>query len=40
MQLRSAPWYRRALAPHFDGAGGGLFLSKRAKVALYALERA
>jgi SAM-dependent methyltransferase len=39
MQLRSARWYRRALAPHFDALGGGLWLAKRAKVPVYALER-
>lgn len=39
MQLRSAAWYRRALAPHFHNLGGGLWLSKRAKVSVYALER-
>lgn len=40
MQLRSAAWYRRALAPHFVCLGGGLWLSKRAKIPVYALERA
>jgi 2-polyprenyl-3-methyl-5-hydroxy-6-metoxy-1,4-benzoquinol methylase len=40
MLLRSASWYRRALRPHFDALGGGVWLSKRAKPALYALERA
>jgi trans-aconitate methyltransferase len=38
MQLRSAAFYRRALAGHFVALGGGLFAAKRAKVALYALE--
>ena len=40
MQLRSAAWYRRALAPHFVAVGGGVWVARRAKVALYALERA
>jgi SAM-dependent methyltransferase len=40
MQLRSASWYRRALSPHFTSLGGGLWLSKRSKVGVYALERA
>lgn len=40
MTLRSAAWYRRALAPHFHCLGGGLWLARRAKVAVYALERA
>lgn len=40
MKLRSAGWYRRALVPHFTHVGGGIWLSKRSKVAIYALERA
>lgn len=40
MQLRSARWYRRALAPHFVHVGGGLWLAHRAKVSVYALEQA
>jgi SAM-dependent methyltransferase len=40
MHLRSASWYRRALRPHFDALGGGVWLSKRAKAGVYALERA
>lgn len=40
MQLRSAAWYRRSLAPHFTSLGGGLWLSKHASAAVYALERA
>ncbi len=39
MQLRSAAWYRRALAPHFVAVGGGVWLSRRAPVPVYALER-
>jgi SAM-dependent methyltransferase len=40
MQLRPARFYRRALAEHFVALGGGLFLSQRARVPTYALERA
>jgi trans-aconitate methyltransferase len=40
MQLRSAAWYRRALAPHFVSVGGGVWVAKRKKLALYALEQA
>lgn len=40
MQLRSARWYRTQLAPYFDCLGGGLWVAKRAKVSIYALERA
>ncbi len=40
MLLRSAAWYRRALAPHFLAVGGGVWLSRRSQVAVYALERA
>lgn len=37
--LRSAGWYRRALARHFRNAGGGLYLRHDASdVVLYALE--
>ncbi|MFT3928298.1 MAG: class I SAM-dependent methyltransferase [Myxococcales bacterium] len=39
MQLRPARFYRRALSAHFQAIGGGLWLSNRARVALYALER-
>jgi trans-aconitate methyltransferase len=38
--LRSARWYRRALAPHGAHVGGGVWTSERAAVPLYALERA
>jgi len=38
--LRSARWYRRELAPHFVHVGGGVWVSQRADVPLYALERA
>lgn len=40
MVLRSAAWYRRALTPYFHNLGGGVWLAKRARAALYALERA
>lgn len=30
--------YRRGLAPHFTGMGGGLWLSRRAQVPVFALE--
>jgi len=40
MQLRRASWYRRALASEFVAAGGGVWVSRRAKVSLYELEKA
>jgi SAM-dependent methyltransferase len=40
MQLRPARFYRRALAPHFVALGGGVWLSRRARVPTYALEHA
>jgi len=40
MHMRRASWYRRALTPHFEFLGGGVWLSKRAKTRVYALERA
>jgi SAM-dependent methyltransferase len=40
MQFRPAAFYRRALSPHFVNVGGGLWLSRRARVPTYALERA
>jgi SAM-dependent methyltransferase len=36
--LRSAAWYRRQLRPYFLNAGGGVFISRRAPIVLYALE--
>lgn len=36
--LRRAAWYRRALAPGFRNAGGGVFVSRGAEAVLYALE--
>jgi SAM-dependent methyltransferase len=38
MQFHPAALYRRALARHFRCLGGGLWLSARAKVPVYALE--
>ena len=38
VHLRRATWYRRRLKPHFRNAGGGLYISRRAKFVLYALE--
>lgn len=40
MLLRTASWYRRALAPHFEPLGGGVWLARSAEVPVYALERA
>ncbi len=40
MQFRPARFYRKALAPHFVSIGGGLWLSRSARVPTYALERA
>jgi len=40
MQLRPARFYRRGLAEHFVPMGGGVWLSRRARVPTYALERA
>ncbi|WP_181197327.1 class I SAM-dependent methyltransferase [Enhygromyxa salina] len=37
--LRTAAWYRDALAPHFDSCGGGLFLPKDSPVVLFELEQ-
>ena len=36
--LRTTAWYRRQLRPYFVNAGGGVFISRRAPLALYALE--
>ena len=38
VHLRSAAWYRRHLAPYFINVGGGLLISRRAPIMLYALE--
>jgi hypothetical protein len=38
MHFHPARLYRRALAPHFRALGGGLWLSRRAKVPVYELE--
>jgi 2-polyprenyl-3-methyl-5-hydroxy-6-metoxy-1,4-benzoquinol methylase len=37
--LRTLAWYRKQLAPHFIGVGGGLFLARRAKVPTFELEK-
>lgn len=39
IHVRSAAWYRRRLGEHFISAGGGVFLSPRARAILLALER-
>ena len=39
VHLRPEAWYRRAMAPHFRSAGGGLFLPKASPVVLYELEK-
>ncbi len=39
MPLRSARFYRRALAPHFEPCGGGLYLPRTSPVVLFELER-
>jgi SAM-dependent methyltransferase len=38
VRLREGEWYRRRLARHFRPLGGGLFVGKRAGVALFELE--
>jgi hypothetical protein len=40
MQRRPARFYRRALQKHFVSLGGGLWLSRRARVSVYELEKA
>ncbi|HKW13011.1 MAG TPA: methyltransferase domain-containing protein [Candidatus Krumholzibacteria bacterium] len=39
IHVRSAAWYRRRLAKHFENAGGGVFVAKDAGAVLLALER-
>jgi SAM-dependent methyltransferase len=39
IHVRSAAWYRRRLGRHFANAGGGVFVSPRARAVLLALER-
>ena len=39
IHVRSAAWYRKRLARHFENAGGGVFVSPRARAVLLALER-
>ena len=38
--LREGSWYRRRLAPAFTCAGGGVFVSRGAGVAMFELDRA
>ena len=40
VHLRTGAWYRRRLQPHFQDCGGGVFVSRRAGVALFELEGA
>lgn len=40
IHVRSAAWYRERLARHFVQVGAGLWSSRRARIALYALEAA
>ena len=39
IHIRSAAWYRRHLQKHFVSAGGGVFVSPRARAVVLALER-
>jgi SAM-dependent methyltransferase len=39
INIRSAAWYRKRLAKHFENAGGGVFIAKDAGAVLLALER-
>jgi len=39
IHVRSAAWYRKRLGRHFENAGGGVFISARARAVLLALER-
>ena len=39
INVRSASWYRKRLAKHFENAGGGVFVAPRARAVLLALER-
>ena len=39
IHVRSVRWYRGRLRRHFVGAGGGVFLPRRARSTLLALER-
>lgn len=36
--LRTGDWYRRQLEPHFDNAGGGVFIARDSPAVLYELE--
>lgn len=40
VHVRSVTWYRRLLEEYFTNAGGGLFISKRSRTRLLAMERA
>ena len=40
VHVRSVAWYRRILERHFTNAGGGLFIPRRSRTRLLALERA
>jgi len=39
IHVRSAAWYRKRLAAHFENAGGGVFISPGANAVLLELER-
>ena len=39
IHVRGAAWYRRRLQKHFANAGGGVFVSPRARAVLLSLER-
>jgi SAM-dependent methyltransferase len=39
IHVRGAVWYRRRLSRHFESAGGGVFISPRARATLLSLER-
>ncbi len=40
MHIRPASWYRTRLTQYFDQAGSGLWIAKKGKILLYALEGA
>ena len=39
VHIRSAKWYLRAVTPHFERAGGGVFIPKSSRTTLLSLER-
>ncbi|MGE3878578.1 MAG: class I SAM-dependent methyltransferase [Planctomycetota bacterium] len=39
VHLRTGAWYRRRLAPHFVGLGGGVWLKRETGIAVFELER-